>query len=267
MSNGLSLRVKISIMIIVILTFALLLNVFLNFFNFEKNYSNMIYSRFFVIAKDLQNTAEYGLGLGLSLPELKNLQEVINGVVAEHKDIVSIAIFNDEGQTIFHTNPEEVDKEVPAKWVEKLKEMDREAISEFAHNDVFAVVLPLMNTFDIKVGALALSFAKFHIEIPVRRMFLYLFRWFSIFLIIFAAITFLGVSLFSRDIIRDLSRMQSSLKDFFQGRPGDFERSESVADLQGELIAFQEKSAEVLQKIDHVSKELRRIGGEGTAKY
>jgi sensor histidine kinase regulating citrate/malate metabolism len=264
--SGLSLRVKISIMIILILAFALLLNVFLNFFNFEKNYSNMIYSRFFVIAKDLQNTAEYGLDLGLSLPELKNLQEVISGVVTEHKDIISIIIFNAEGQAIFHTDPEEVDKGVPAKWVEKLKEMDREATSELTYNDTFVIALPLLNTFNIKVGTLALSFSKSHIEIPVRQMFLYLFRWSFVFLIAFAAITFVGVSLFSRDIVGIFGRMRSSLEDFLQGRPHDFERSESIADLQEELIAFQEKSTEVLQKIHNVSKELKRIDDEGTVK-
>jgi len=70
MKHGFSLRIKISIMIVLLLAFALLLNVFLNFFNFEKTYTNMIVSRFLVVAKDLQNTAEYGLSLGLLLPEL-----------------------------------------------------------------------------------------------------------------------------------------------------------------------------------------------------
>ena len=263
MGRGLSLRVKISIMIIMILAFALLLNVFLNFFNFEKNYSNIVYSRFFVIAKDLQNTAEYGLGLGLSLPELKNLQEVINGITSEHKDIVSITIFNDKGRVIFHTNPEEVNKGVSSKWVDKLKEMDKEAISRFTHNDTFVIVLPLMNTFNIKVGALALSFSKSHIEIPVKRMLLYLFRWFSIFLIALAVITFMGISLFSRDIVRNFGRMRSFLENFLQGRPDDFGSSEPVTDLQEELIAFQEKSTEVLRKIDNVSKELERVDDKG----
>jgi sensor histidine kinase regulating citrate/malate metabolism len=261
--RGLPLRAKISVMIIVILAFALLLNVFLNFFNFEKNYSNMVYSRFVVIAKDLQNTAEYGLGLGLSLPELKNLQEVINGITNEHKDIVSIAIFNDKGRSIFHTNPEEVSKGVSAKWVDELKEMDKETISEFTHDDTFAIVLPLMNTFNIRVGALALSFSKSHIEIPVKRMFLYLFRWFSIFLIALAVITFVGISLFSRDIVRNFGRMRTFLDNFLQGKPDDFGSSEPVTDLQEELIAFQEKSTEVLRKIDNVSKELGRVDDKG----
>ena len=264
MKKGLSF--KISIMIILILAFALLLNVFLNFFNFEKNYTNMIYSRFFVTAKDLQNTAEYGLSLGLLLPELKNIQEVINGIVNEQKDIVSIEVFNDRGQVIFATNPEGKNREVPAKWVEKLKEMDKEAVSEFAHNDAFVIVLPLMNTFNIKVGALALGFSKSHIEIPVKRMFLYLFKYFSIFLATLAVIIFMGVSAFSRDLARNFNRMQSFLRDFPGGRPGSFQESEPITDLQKELTVFQEKGLEVLEKIEDASKELKRIGDEGISK-
>ena len=272
MKNGLSLRFKISIMIILILAFALLLNMLLNFFNFEKNYTNIVYSRFFVVAKDLQNTAEYGLSLGLLLPELKNLQEVINGIADERKDIVSIIIFDDGGQVVFHTNPEgDVGegltpfpaREVPSKWLEGPKEMDKEAISKLAHDDTFVIVLPLVNTFNIKVGALALSFSKSHIGTPVKRMLLYLFKWFSIFLVMFAAITFAGISLFSRGIIKNLYRMQSSLEDFLRGRPGDFEGLEPVTDVQEELIAFQEKSMEVLQKIDEASKELKQIDDGG----
>ena len=265
--NGLSLKVKISIMIVLILTFALLLNVFLNFSNFEESYTNMIYSRFFVIAKDLRNTAEYGLSLGLLLPESKNIQEVINGIVSEQKDIVSIAVFNDSGQVIFHTNPEEKNKEIPSKWVEGLESMDKEEVLKFTHNDTFVIALPLINTFNIKVGGLALSFSKSHIEIPVRGMLLYLFKYFLVFLVVFAVITFMGVSFFSRDILKSLVTMQSSLEDFLEGKhEGNERESESETDLQKEFAAFQEEGMEVIRKIEHTSEELRHVDKEESAK-
>jgi len=125
------------------------------------------------------------------------------------------------------------------------------------------MILPLINTFNIKVGALALGFSNSHIEIPVRRMFLYLFKYFAIFLIGFGAITFMGISFFSRDIIENFDSMHSFLKDFPGGSSGHFQQSESITDLQKELIVFQGKSIEVLKKIEEASKELKRMDNKG----
>ncbi len=255
MKRGLSLRAKISVMITLLLTFALLLNVFLNYFNFEKNHTSMVHSRFFVIARDLQNTAEYGLSLGLSLPELRNLQEVINGILDGHKDIVSIAIFDDHGQVIFHTDPGEKGRAVPSKWIGSL---DKEAISEFTDDDKSAILLPLANAFNIRTGALALSFPKSHIEIPVKNMFSYLIEYFVISLGIFTVITFAAVSLFSRNIVKSFNGMRVFLEDSLGGKPVDLAK-QKTAELQDEIIAFRDRSMEVLRKIEDASIELRQV--------
>jgi sensor histidine kinase regulating citrate/malate metabolism len=258
MKRGLSLRAKISVMIILLLTFALLLNVFLNYFNFEKNYTSMVHSRFLVIARDLQNTAEYGLGLGLSLPELKNLQEVINGILDEQKDIVSIAIFDDQGQIIFHTDPGEKGKTVSGLWIGSL---DKGTISEFTDDDKSAILLPLTNAFNIRTGALALYFPKSHIEIPVNNMFSYLLEYFVISLGIFTIITFAAVSLFSRNIVRNFNGMRTFLEDSLGGKPVDL-AEKKTAGLQEEVITFRDRSMEVLRKIEDASIELRQIEAE-----
>jgi len=254
MKRGLSLRAKISVMVILLLTFALLLNVFLNYFNFEKNYTSMVHSRFFVIARDLQNTAEYGLSLGLSLPELKNLQKVINGILDEQKDIASIAIFDDHGQIIFHTDPGEKGKAVHSKWMES---PGKENISEF--NDKSVILLPLTNSFNIGMGTLALSFPKSHTEVPVWNMFLYLLRYFVISLSIFAFITFAAVSLFSRNIVKSFNEMRTFLEDSLGGKPVDLAEQGNAADLQTEIITFRDRSIEVLKKIEDASGELGQV--------
>ena len=256
MERGLSLRAKISVMIILLLAFALLLNVFLNYFNFEKNYTSMVHSRFFVIARDLQNTAEYGLSLGLSLPELKNLQEVIDGILDEQKDIVSIGIFDDQSQVIFHTDPKEKGKTVPSIAMESLGEED---IYEFNDDGKSVILLPLTNAFNVRTGALALSFPKSHIEIPVKNMFSYLLEHFVISLAIFTVITFVAVSLFSRNIVKSFNRMRVLLEDSSGREPVDHAEQSDTADLQGEIIAFRDRSMEVLSKIEDASIELRQI--------
>ena len=260
MQKNLSLRLRISLMIIFILAFALLLNMFLSFSNFEKNYTNIIYSRFFVIAKDLQNTAEYGLNLGLSLPELVNIQEVINDVVREQRDIVFIRLFNDRGKVIFDTDREGIDGSVPNEWTEKLAGMDSESMSKSVYDDARVVLLPLMNTFNIKTGALALGFSKSHIAIPVKEMLIYLFRYFAMLSAIFAAITLAGVSLFSRNVVRDFSMMLSVLKGY------SVSGSAPMTDMQLQLVEFREKSAEAMRKIEDASKELERIDKKGKVK-
>jgi len=260
MKKGLPLRVRISLMIILILAFALLLNTFLNFSNFEKNYNSIIYSRFFVIAKDLQNTAEYGLNLGLSLPELENIQEIINGVVKEQKDIVFIRLFNDRGTVIFDTDQSGRNRSVPNGWIEKLADMDTESMSKSAYKNAQVVLLPLMNTFNIKAGALALGFSKSHITIPVKEMLLYLFRYFVILAAVFAAITLAGVSFFSKNVVRDFSIMLSALNGHSDGR------SAPMTDTQMQIVEFREKSQEALRKIEDASKELERIDKKGNAK-
>jgi hypothetical protein len=90
-------------------------------------------------------------------------------------------------------------------------------------------------------------------------MFSYLLEHFVISLAIFTVITFVAVSLFSRNIVKSFNRMRVLLEDSSGREPVDHAEQSDTADLQGEIIAFRDRSMEVLSKIEDASIELRQI--------
>lgn len=255
-------NLKISLIVISIITFALLLNVFLNFCNFEKNYTNMVNSRILVIAKDLQNTAEYGLGLGLSLPEVRNIQKVIDNIKKENADVESIIIFDGKGKVLFDTNPKPIMKIVPRRWVEILNKINIDVSSKLKEDDKLIVFLPLTNAFNAKVGAVALGYPRSYINGSVKQMLFSLIRYFVIILIIFAIIAYLFISLFLRNIFRQFVLMQSHLDQLFEEKLELQTFPDNGTDLQNELVEFEGKAIEAVSEINSVSNELNSLLGE-----
>ncbi len=87
---------KLAVTIIGLIALALGVTVLLDYAKFERAFTEVAESRFVFVVKELRSTIETGLGLGLSLASLKNMEPVIEREARNDEHIVSIALFDRE---------------------------------------------------------------------------------------------------------------------------------------------------------------------------
>ena len=89
--------------IILIAVMAISLTTFLHNGKFSATYDELENSRIALVVNDLKATLETGLDLGLPLEGLGNAQAAINFEAGADRDIVSISLYDEAGDVIFHT--------------------------------------------------------------------------------------------------------------------------------------------------------------------
>ncbi len=258
--QGFSLRARLLIMVVCILVFALLLNLFLNFSKYEKSYSQMVRSRFGVITADLKHTLEYQLNLGLNLEELKNTQAVIREIKRKQPDIISITIFDDRGTILYDTAETRVNKPVPPQWAGALETGRQKLKIEPAAPNTLIDVSPLNNPFNVREGVVVLSFSAQHISAPAGEMLLYLVRYFLFFLLIFALTGYFFISWLLRGVVAGVNHMGKLLaQESQQDIPDD--KSNIFGDLPESVRRFKKNSGRAMASIRRAEQELERLEG------
>jgi len=259
---------KISIILIIILFFSLLLNTFLNFFNFEKTYKDLVCSRFFVAGRDLKNSIEYQLNLGLYLKELKNIQQMIDEIKSKDESITAVEVFNENGNILFDTDTKKigtmVNKDILSaakKYVKpKGKNQGDDKPVTVMNSGNGVIILPVTNNFDMRVGSIALAYPEHIVTKPVGRIFVYLVIVFIASFFIFSLITFAAVSIISKNLSSGFITMKESLEEIIRGEkstytaPGNNERMEEV------FIEFQDSARNALNDINSAQAEFDSMG-------
>lgn len=259
---------KISVILIIILFFSLLLNTFLNFFNFEKTYKDLVCSRFIVAGRDLKNVIEYQLNLGLYLHELKNIQELIDEIKSRDGSITSVEVFDENGNILFDTETEKIGTRVnksvlsgSKKYIKpKGKNTGDEKPVTVMDSGLGVIILPVINSYGIRVGAIALAYPENIVTGPVGRILIYLAVVFTASFILFSIITLITVRIISRNLSTGFTAMKDSLENILNGgrgsysAPGNNERMEEV------FTEFQESAVSALDEINAVNSEIVSIG-------
>lgn len=263
---------KISVILIIILFFSLTLNALLNFFNFEKTYRDLVSSRFHVAGKDLRGTIEYQLNLGLSLPEMKNVQSQADELKKKDVTIAAIEICDERGRILFATDGRRLGAPVTPRLAAEARRHDRPAGSK--KNDERAVtiiedgkahiLLPVFNSFGMRVGAITLTYPSSIIAGPVRTMKFFLLILFLITLLLFSAITFLTVHVISRHLRERITDMDSSLRDLLAGKPSP-QVSHTPYGMELEFQTFRGTAAKALGEIADLEQlaEKSTVPGKG----
>ncbi len=264
MSKKIGLIPKITITIILLISFLLSLNTFLNFFNFQTTYSELVRSRFEVIAKDLKNTIEYNINLGLSLSEAKNLQDVINDILKLDKDIAFIKIFNARGGILFDTDSTGINTQVSEDWVAALHAAGQNELSFSDPSGKNIVIgIPIQDNFNTMAGAFALGYAASVQNNAISDMFGYLLKFLVTVLVCFSMLTFFFVHILSRGFTRHLDDITGFLDTLC--------RDESLGSLGNpvtppgyifstELGRFKDTTCQALWEIRETEKRIKAIG-------
>lgn len=259
---------KISIILIIILFFSLLLNTFLNFFNFEKTYKDLVCSRFIVAGRDLKNMIEYQLNLGLYLHELKNIQELIGEIKNKDDSISAIEIFDENGDILFDTDTKKIGTRVSKsvlsgskKYIKpKRKNTGDEKPVTVMDNGLGTIILPITNTYDKRVGAIALAYPENIVTKPVGRILIYLAVVFTASFILFSIITFITVNIISKNLSAGFTAMKDSLENILSGGKGNYSAPGKNERMEEVFMEFQESSLNVLDDINSLNTEIDSMG-------
>jgi sensor histidine kinase regulating citrate/malate metabolism len=249
---------KISWTLVLILAFLLSLVTFLNFFNFETAYSELNQSRFEVLARDLKNTIEYNINLGLSLSEARNLQDVIGGMAKLDKDIAFIRIFNAQGRILYDTDPSGVGTRVPESWAGELGSVGSSLpVLTDPEGKRMVIGVPVADSFNVMAGAFALGYDRAAQDRDVRSMFGYLMRFLALVLGVASVLAYLAVALLSKGFTRSVVEMTRSLDAI--GREGampvpDPAPGETL--FSGEIRRFRETTRKALGEIRDLERRM-----------
>jgi sensor histidine kinase regulating citrate/malate metabolism len=215
-----SLKWNLFAAIITIMACCLGLISFLNYCNFEKDLYSFVRSRFLVVSRDLKNTVEYGLNLGLGLSELKNIQQLVVETRERDTDIADLMVLDQQGTILFHSDPTRVGRQAEAGWLQQGL-LDRNTPALHTGNQVVQqTILPLVNQFNIMVGSLVLSYPNSVIQQPEKAMLTFLMRRFVIIFSIFSLLTMLLVFTLSNRLLAGINELADKLEQLTRGRSG-----------------------------------------------
>lgn len=155
--------------IVLVLGFSLVLISLLNYFKYEKTFSALQRSKFEVIARDLKAAAETGMNIGLPLPALKNMQDLISRESHRDNQILNIEIFGTDGTVLYSTQPGRAGATESPKLLDALRHASGKAW-ELNDKDSFLVGVPINNNFGRLSGGLAIRYAKSYFETELLRI-------------------------------------------------------------------------------------------------
>ncbi len=137
------LPLRLAILIALVLLAAVLITARLNYAKFVQVTESLDSSRYSFLAQDLKATLEAGLDLGLPLEQIRNAQEIVERQRARYPEILSIAVFDDDGQVIYNSGRTRPD------LLARLG--DQEVVSAVLEGDRIAAT-SLVNPFGAVVG-------------------------------------------------------------------------------------------------------------------
>lgn len=243
---------KIGLTAVIIASFSLALTTALNYFKFETTLTEQVNSRFVVVGFDLKRTIETGVNLGVALAELKNTQNTIERVKGQDQQILSVEVFEPEGQVLFSTEAERVGVHIAEHW---LRAHRAEIPWNRMDQDAFVLGMPLVNDFGQTIGGLALRYSKSYHEAKLETLLVKLAKDTLLVLGGFAVVAIILIRLCLGQLSHSFRRMHRLLTDF-ESNPQTFDKADS-SELEQHFARFQLKSEEVLDIQNQIEQELR----------
>ena len=205
---SLPLWVRLGIPIFLIIALAVGLISFLNYYNYEKTYRQLNVSRITVVARDLRQSIEAGLNVGLAPSNNTQLEKAL-ATAQKRTEGLRFAVVIDE-----HANRTvEVGKAAPEQdWLKRLQELG-DGLSWIGEGrDTYQVGLPFRNSFGVTVGAVILGYDKAATDRATAVMRLTLFVDWLAAVAVLAILTLLGVRMVTRSLESELARTEAAVE-------------------------------------------------------
>lgn len=159
LSNLLWLR--ISLLLIAVSAVVLVLISYLNFSNYRKTYLEVNQTRYLVVAKDLRQSVLSGLDLGLAPAENVQLQTMLRELRRRESGIRYLGVQDDAGHVI---GEGVLDPARSEGWRRRLRDTAADGAWYDADPTTLELGIPIINNFNIKVGAVVIGYDRVAIE-------------------------------------------------------------------------------------------------------
>jgi len=158
-----TIRVRFIIVALVVSFFAVGMAAFLNYFKYKSTISGIVKSRVLVIGRNIENSVQASLSVGMQFMELGTMNALLSRERASDRLIRNIEVFDHTGQVIYSTDRQRVGEKVPPSWTEAAA---RSKSTEWSTEgpDEYVAGISLKNNFDLTVGYLALRYSAEEVE-------------------------------------------------------------------------------------------------------
>lgn len=214
------------VVVAIVLTFAVGMATFLNYYKFNSLVGRLMQSRVIVIANEIQDNVEKSLALGLSLQENNTLQGVIERELRADDLLKSITLFDAQGTVLYATESVQQGQKVDKYWLKTAKNASNANWRVSDRNSLVAGV-PLRNNFGVTLGHVAISYTNKPLEHCMGIIGNTLLQTALVVLMIFAALTFYLLVLAFRRYRRELLSAEAELTHLIKSLDGVHFKNES----------------------------------------
>ncbi len=192
---------RIGMLLVLVLALVLILISFLNYSNYRKTYLELNLTRYLVLAKDVRQTIETGLNVGLPPLENARLLPAIQELARRHGGIRYIAILDDSGAVL---GAQRVPAATLAQWRARLQATAATDYWQAQDAATYQLGMPFLNNFNLKAGAIIVAYDKGPITAATDAMLRALGTDVLLVLLVLAALTLAGSYALTRTISAEL---------------------------------------------------------------
>lgn len=199
---------RIGSLLLLVISFVLILISFLNYSNYRKNYLELNQTRYLVMAKDLRQTIESGLNIGISPAENIHLRPIMRQLAATQSATRFIGVIDENGIVV---QQGEIADAAKATW--KVQSQHSEEFWHTTSANTFQINMPFSNNFNLRVGIIVVAYDRPTIENALQGM-LHKLAWdLLVAIALCAGFIFTGCWLLTRKLARELSQASNAITD------------------------------------------------------
>jgi sensor histidine kinase regulating citrate/malate metabolism len=158
---------RISIILILVISFVLSLISFLNYSNYRKNFLELHLTRYQIMGKDLRQTIESGLNIGIFPFENTNLLPTIKALATRQSGTRYVAILEESGVIL---QEGKVPANSTSQWKERLNRNTTDNYWQSSNPQTLEIGIPFSNNFGQKIGAVVIGYDRSEIEHSTSEM-------------------------------------------------------------------------------------------------
>ena len=246
---------RIAALLIFVFASTLLLISFLNYSNYRKTYLNLNQTRYLVSLKELRQTIEYGMNIGLPPSSNTNLMPALNDLLKRQDGIRYIAVADDSGK-ILSTTP--LSSETSRNWNALQESTANESYWQSASPSTFELGMPFTNNFGQKAGVVVIGYDRPIIEKAIGNMLRGMAFDFIVNLAILTLLTFVIVYLLTAKFSATIAKLSQVIDTAMRtNRPCEINDAAIDPATVKDLTDFVNLSQQAARELDALEHELK----------
>lgn len=207
-----------------VIAFVLALVALLNYANFRKSLQEQHVIRYLVLAKDLRQTVEAGMNIGLVPAANERLPQILAGLRTLHSNITFAGLSSETGRWLLTHG--DVPEQDAAYWREHVATTAADGWWRARSGDSYLVGLSYVNNFGVKEGAVVIAYDKRDIDLATDAMLTELALDALLTQLAFTVLSLGGAWVLTRRFTRELGRVSEALGEMAEGRRVELPRGD-----------------------------------------